>query len=532
MKIIRLFLAILAIGCLAVGPAMGQGGKKAGIPPGTTHADGSVHVAGDTLFWSDTYHRWISASPTAGGGKVDLTSEVTGLLPFGNLALANAPTPKTTPIDADGIVFGDSGASWAWKSCTWTNIKAFLKTYFDTLYLASGTPVTAPQGGTGQSSYAVGDMLYAPSTTTVGKLAAVATGHALVSAGINTAPTYSATPALTDLTLNRGVLTLVGETTPLVPATALVAGGSMTAGDHYAKIAYVTSDGKESMLSPVSTPVITTGGGNNSMSVTRNGGDSPSASVVSWNVYATKIGSNSSFYLVANVAIANPAYTITVADTSFGSAPTNELLDGTTSIIMKGTKLWYPYAAGAKTNYNLYVGTGYLYGNTTSNFLNPSMTSGPSLAVAGFIKYAGASRVTADFDFTAVGTTLTNITGLTSALVATSNYRFRAELWITSTGTPTDKWKVAIANSTAVTSIMYNVEYLLSAAVRNESVLQTASGSAVNCTSALVYDHIIITGFLKTNTAGNLTVQIAKQGAGTDTTLVLLGSNFFVDFIN
>jgi hypothetical protein len=50
------------------------------------------------------------------------------------------------------------------------------------------TPATA--GGTGQTSYAVGDLLYAPTTTTVGKLADVATGSALISGGVGVAPSY------------------------------------------------------------------------------------------------------------------------------------------------------------------------------------------------------------------------------------------------------------------------------------------------------------------------------------------------------
>jgi hypothetical protein len=50
--------------------------------------------------------------------------------------------------------------------------------------------LAATNGGTGQTSYAVGDLLYAPTTTTVGKLADVATGYALISGGVNTAPSY------------------------------------------------------------------------------------------------------------------------------------------------------------------------------------------------------------------------------------------------------------------------------------------------------------------------------------------------------
>lgn len=41
---------------------------------------------------------------------------------------------KTTPVDADGVLLRDSAASSVVKETTWANIKALLKTYFDTLY--------------------------------------------------------------------------------------------------------------------------------------------------------------------------------------------------------------------------------------------------------------------------------------------------------------------------------------------------------------------------------------------------------------
>jgi hypothetical protein len=50
------------------------------------------------------------------------------------------------------------------------------------------TPATA--GGTGQTSYAVGDILFADTATSLAKLADVATGNALISGGVGVAPSY------------------------------------------------------------------------------------------------------------------------------------------------------------------------------------------------------------------------------------------------------------------------------------------------------------------------------------------------------
>jgi Chaperone of endosialidase len=63
----------------------------------------------------------------------------------------------------------------------------------------AGTLVAA-NGGTGQSSYTVGDLLYASTTTALSKLAAVATGSVLVSAGTGTAPAWSNSPTVTKIT--------------------------------------------------------------------------------------------------------------------------------------------------------------------------------------------------------------------------------------------------------------------------------------------------------------------------------------------
>jgi hypothetical protein len=53
----------------------------------------------------------------------------------------------------------------------------------------AGTLIAA-NGGTGFASYAVGDLLYANTTTTLAKLPDVATGNALISGGVGVAPAW------------------------------------------------------------------------------------------------------------------------------------------------------------------------------------------------------------------------------------------------------------------------------------------------------------------------------------------------------
>lgn len=54
----------------------------------------------------------------------------------------------------------------------------------------SATTIGANKGGTGLTSYVVGDILYASDTTTLSKLAGVATGNSVISGGIGAAPSW------------------------------------------------------------------------------------------------------------------------------------------------------------------------------------------------------------------------------------------------------------------------------------------------------------------------------------------------------
>jgi hypothetical protein len=91
-----------------------------------------------------------------------------------------------------------------------------------------GGILKAVNGGTGQSSYAVGDLLYANSTTTLAKLADVATGNALISGGVATAPSWSKIGLTTHVS---GVLPVAngGTNGTATPTAGAVAYGTGTA---------------------------------------------------------------------------------------------------------------------------------------------------------------------------------------------------------------------------------------------------------------------------------------------------------------
>jgi hypothetical protein len=100
--------------------------------------------------------------------------------------------------------------------------------------------ITAAKGGTGQTTYAVGDLLYASASTTLSKLADVATGNALISGGVTTAPSWGkigltthvsgTLPAAnggTNITsFTSGGVTYASSTSALATGSTLVTDGS------------------------------------------------------------------------------------------------------------------------------------------------------------------------------------------------------------------------------------------------------------------------------------------------------------------
>lgn len=114
---------------------------------------------------------------------------IIGILFLSVMAYGQCPTPAANP-----------------NSYSWTCGQVYTGTINFTGAISSGiTGVwAAANGGTGQSSYTIGDIIYASGATTLSKLAGVATGNALISGGVATAPSW-------------GKITLTGHVSGTLP---------------------------------------------------------------------------------------------------------------------------------------------------------------------------------------------------------------------------------------------------------------------------------------------------------------------------
>jgi Repeat of unknown function (DUF5907) len=102
---------------------------------------------------------------TAGGGGAPTTSTYVTMSTDATLTAERVLTAGT------GITLADGGAN-------------------GNATLSLTAPVTAVLGGTGQTAYAIGDLLFANTVSTLSRLADVATGNALISGGVTTAPSW------------------------------------------------------------------------------------------------------------------------------------------------------------------------------------------------------------------------------------------------------------------------------------------------------------------------------------------------------
>lgn len=160
----------------------------------------------------------LNGSPTAGGIGYGTGSAI-AFTPAGTsgqfLTSAAAGTPTWSSPSSVAVTSFSAGTTGLTPATATTGAVTL-----------AGT-LAATSGGTGQSSYAVGDLLYASTATALSKLADVVTGNALISGGVGVAPSYGKIGLTTHVS---GTLPVAnggtGTATAFTPGSVLFAGAS------------------------------------------------------------------------------------------------------------------------------------------------------------------------------------------------------------------------------------------------------------------------------------------------------------------
>lgn len=201
-------------GILFVRPTFGSvlGGTDGNVQFGTLNN-------GDVIVYDSTDQRWENVaqstlsvntavtSTNLAGGAANRIAYQTGA---GATSFIVAPTVSNTYLEW-------SGSAFQWSANPLGTVTSVDVSGGTTGLTFSGGPITssgtitmagtldADNGGTGLTSYTVGDLIYASGTTTLAKLADVATGNALISGGVGVAPSWGKIGLTTHVSGTLGV---------------------------------------------------------------------------------------------------------------------------------------------------------------------------------------------------------------------------------------------------------------------------------------------------------------------------------------
>ncbi len=166
------------------------GGGAGAAPATTTTGTGVVTALGVNTGTAGAFVVNGGALGTPSSGTVTNLTGTASININGTVGATTANTGAFTTVSATGVITSTVATGTAPFTVASTTQVANLNAATAGTAAALSATLAATSGGTGQSSYAVGDLLYASTTTALSKLADVATGNALISGGVSTAPSW------------------------------------------------------------------------------------------------------------------------------------------------------------------------------------------------------------------------------------------------------------------------------------------------------------------------------------------------------
>jgi hypothetical protein len=421
-------------------------------------------------------------------------------------------------------------------SATLAHLGSASQTFAGTVTLTNG--LAAASGGTGNQSYTIGDILYASGTTALSKLAGVATGNALISGGVGTAPSYGKIGLTTHVS---GTLPIANGGTNATTAinalsnlttytTTATAAGTTTLTNSSTYYQYFTGTSTQTVVLPA-TSTLSLGW---SFHICNNSTGNVSVQASDNSAVITILAGTTAHITCTSTSVTtSAAWESGLTDFSTNTGTGSNVL-ATSPTITTPTLSGIQVSAGTNTVAPL------------------KLTSGTNLtsAAAGAIEYDGSvyyqtgtttlgrgyTPVTQHFKLTsdgsAIGPTIANFFGSSSgvALETSAYYELEAELFFTKTTAGTVTFTLTFSNAPISASAYYvgtpvggvgTVGTSQTAAVIKSTSTATATPATGSLTTAVNHQYKISAIFqANATTAGSLNLQITSS-AGTVTPLTL-----------